>query len=329
MQEIIESIRPVVETAQHVSIDDAALVRFAGSIREEELEDLELSRETLVASDDENDHIAFSFVLGALNFCFWGSRRERKAKGDGSQPHKWTIDVDGKRHDGSYALTHALLRGIREGYSLLDPRYLAELSRDDFAHIVRGAPEIPLFAERVALLRVLGQVTCERFGASFRMIFDEGGWDAVSIVRILVREFPEVFNDEVMYKGNTVKLYKRVQLVPSFVGNDLARLGVVTTMVTGLEQLTGPADYKVPHVLHALGIMRYDRELEQKIQEEVELPAGSEEEVEIRALMIEAVERIAKHTGIMPFKVQQVLWLRGQKPEFDKVPYHHTRTIWY
>ena len=52
------------------------------------------------------------------------------------------------------------------------------------------------------------------------------------------------------------------------------------------------ADYRVPQILRAKGILKYDKHLSDLVDNKKELPHGSKEEIEIRAATIQSVEKI-------------------------------------
>ena len=52
------------------------------------------------------------------------------------------------------------------------------------------------------------------------------------------------------------------------------------------------ADYKVPQILFHLGILKLNSGLEDKLNSKKIIPHGSDEEVEIRAATIVAVEKL-------------------------------------
>lgn len=52
------------------------------------------------------------------------------------------------------------------------------------------------------------------------------------------------------------------------------------------------ADYIVPAVLKQIGVLKYSTNLTDKIEADKEIGPGSEEEVELRACSIHAVEKI-------------------------------------
>lgn len=321
MKEILDSIQPVIEQSQFVSIDENAIEALVDSLKEKEFHQQEFDPRDGLDVSSEEELVGFTLIYNAINFCYWGDP-------------KWTISVSGKSYDGAQAMTTALLKAVRDGYSLLDPNYLAELPKKDLESILEGNVEIPLFQERLRLLRSLGRITLDKFGGSWVEVIDEGKRDAIGIVKTLVTYFPGVFKDEAVYRGNTVKFYKRAQIVPATFAHDFEEAGINTLCSSGVEKLTAFADYKVPQILRKLGILKYSDELAQKVDNLIELPAGSEEEIEIRAYTIDAIERITKEARkkfpiANAAKIDGILWFRGQKKSPDDKPYHRTRTIWY
>ena len=133
-------------------------------------------------------------------------------------------------------------------------------------------------------------------------------------------------------------LYKRVQIL---VGDLWAAYGRATSSVGGspfffsdIDQLTMFADYRVPQLLRALDILEYDVELAATIDECREIPAGSEQETEIRACTIVAVDLLQaslRRNGLslLVLEVDWLLWQRGEKMKDSLKPHHRCRTIYY
>jgi hypothetical protein len=101
-----------------------------------------------------------------------------------------------------------------------------------------------------------------------------------------------------------------------------------------IARLTAFADYKLPQVLRELGVISYHPGLARRIDGLVYLDAGSEEEIEIRAMTIHAVEELKKafaRTGkaVSAAAVDNWLWQLGQSDAFRHRPYHRCRTIFY
>lgn len=93
-----------------------------------------------------------------------------------------------------------------------------------------------------------------------------------------------------MYKGHQIFLYKRAQIFAAdlwgaFKGEGYGEL-------KDIESVTMFADYIVPAVLQQLGVLRYSPSLSGIINSNKEITSGTEEEVELRACTIHAVEEI-------------------------------------
>lgn len=319
MNRILDSVEQVIEKAKHVSINRHALEAFADTIKPEELADVP----PFFEKDDSlslEQSIAFGFVYNAVNFSYWG------------EP-KWTVTVEDEEYDGGIGMLRAIQRGIESGYDLLSANYLRTISEDDLRQVFEANTDIPLFYERLALLRKLGEYIEDEYNGSFTAFVDQADWDAVKLVEQLADEIPEVFNDEEDYADSTVKFYKRAQLLPSHL-HELKQLNVSSRDVTGMEELTALADYKLPQLLRKYSVLQYTPDLADRIDSLTQIVEGSEEEVEIRAMTVWAVELLVRRlkNNALPataIQVDHVLWLRSQEKSPDDKPYHRTRTTAY
>jgi hypothetical protein len=103
---------------------------------------------------------------------------------------------------------------------------------------------------------------------------------------------------------------------------------------TDLDRLTIFADNLVPHVLHLDGLLHYEESLAARIDSETLIPAGSAEEIEIRACAVHAVELLVDElhrTGhaVTAMEIDYLLWNRGQQPSYKARRRHRTRTVFY
>lgn len=98
------------------------------------------------------------------------------------------------------------------------------------------------------------------------------------------------FRDHSLYKGHQVFLYKRAQIFAADLWGAFKGRGYGEFYDIG--SVTIFADYIVPAVLRQLGVLRYSSALASTIDANDEISSGSEEEVEIRACSIYAVEKM-------------------------------------
>lgn len=320
MKIILDSIQPVIKNSKHVRINRKAINDFSKTVTKKDLEGSEYNDETILKHASEEEHVAYSVVYNSLNFCYWG------------EP-KWTTTINKKNYDGSFGMLRALKRAIKEGYQILNPKYLSNISEKDLEKIFRGNTEIPLFRERLELLKQLGKIITVKFSSSFINVIKKGKGNATEIVKVLAKDFPIIFNDVANYQEKGVKFYKRAQLVPAHLF-DLKKLGLLSLPITGYDELTAFADYKVPQLLRKFSILEYSKKLSEKIDNKIEIKAGSTEEIEIRANTIWAIELATrevkrKFPQATAVKVDGIFWFRGQIKSPDDKPYHRTRTIWY
>jgi hypothetical protein len=122
------------------------------------------------------------------------------------------------------------------------------------------------------------------------------------------------------------------------------------------------ADYRVPQLLRHAGVLRYSTSLARRVDAFEELQAGSDEETEIRALTIVAVDLLhsqllllrekvadvdaasspsdtldalaqsaspASPRALMVIELDWLLWQKGEAIKSEISPHHRTRTIYY
>jgi Potential Queuosine, Q, salvage protein family len=208
------------------------------------------------------------------------------------------------------------------------------MDEETLAGILHPAPDaapIPLFAERLANAREVGRVLLERYDGQFANALGAAGRDAVSLALLLARDFSS-FADAADWNGQPVPFLKRAQICVADVHTAFRDTGLGA--ITGLDQLTAFADYKLPQLLRYQGVMLYAPELAAQVDAYQEIAAGSAAEIEIRAATIWAVESIrralAERNVIRSAsEIDYRLWSESQAPTPDMRPYHRTRTIYY
>lgn len=257
------------------------------------------------------------FLMGSQAFCFWGNP-------------KWTIEYKGKKLDGWWALVACFHRAIEQGVPILDGHYWASFDEDRGHSLFDGIPIIPLFSERVAMLRSIGEELIQHHSGYFHVAFKNINPDAESFLELLSTF--EGFKDQSLYKGHSVRYDKKSQVVICDIDELLRSSG--KHGIEGIDRLPGHADYKIPARLRALGILKYDTGLSEKIDSMAAIPRDSEFENEIRSNQLWAIHLIIqrlskKYPSLTATSLNGMLWVQSQTKLPDEKPYHRTKTVCY
>lgn len=319
MNPVLESTKFVVENSNYVKINKDKINDFAKTFTREHTKHWWKDAPVDLSGLSDKEKLHFLLVFDSLSFSYWGDPT-------------WTIEYPGKKsNSASFCLIYCIKRALDEGKPILDPKYLAKLNRVELANILRANVEIPLLDERLKTINQVGSVLTKKYNADFSNMINEAGKDASKMVKLIVENFPS-FDDTSVYKGKTIFFYKRAQLLASDINLVFDKKGYGEFKNT--NEITAFADYKLPQVLRKLGIFSYTQELAEKIDHKILIPKGSEEEVEIRANTIWAVELIKekvreKIPDIDSVRVNDHLWLSSGKIPTTEKPYHRARTTAY
>lgn len=318
MNKILETTKFVVENSDFVKINRECLMAFSNGF------DHGRCKHWLCVApfdfshfgDDEKLH--FLIILNALSFCYWG------------EP-KWVVEYKDKKHDGAWGMILALRRGIEEGIALLNFKYCSQISKEEFAKILRGNTEIPLLEKRWKILQEIGTNVVARYDGKASNMIAEANGDTQKLIELIVRIFPS-FLDASLYKEREIYFCKRAQLLVADIYQIFNGMGFGA--LKNADQLTACADYKLPQILRKLGILEYVPALAKKVDNKTEISHNAPEEVEIRANTLWVVEFIKEEIRkrspqIFSFEVNDHLWLASQEKFPGDKPYHRTRTTAY
>ena len=309
--------RQIADRARHVRIERERIPEFVSPLQAQSLPVPSLDTVSHFVGDEEAT-IAFFVTLAAVNF------------GSGYFPHL------AKRPgmSGYYTIATALTERFRSQGPFTTTE-LAGVSAHDCTRLFGQDQENPAIAELMSdfakAWNDLGGDLITRFDSSFSHCIEAADHSAARLVEILAEQ--TLFRDISQYHGIEVPFFKRSQLLASDLS--LALNGQGLGRFDDLAQLTIFADNLVPHVLRLEGILKYSPSLLQDIEEECLIPAGSDEEIEIRACSVHAVELMIESVAELGVDwtardVDQVLWHRGQAPRYKKQgKRHRTRTVFY
>jgi hypothetical protein len=236
MNKILETTKFVIENSDLVKINHEKVTEFSKNFNPDKTDHWLNAAPFNFSHFSDEDKLHFLFVFNALSFSYWG------------EP-KWTVEYKDKKHDGAWGMILALGRGIEEGAALTNFEYCSKISKEEFAHVLRGNIETPLLEERWKILREIGLNMTAKFGGKAKNLLAEASGDAQKLLELIVQNFPS-FLDIATYKEKEIYFYKRAQLLVAdifqiFGGKNFGALG-------NMDQITACADYKLPLILRNL-----------------------------------------------------------------------------
>ena len=317
--QVLENVRTacatVAERARLVRIDHQRILPYAATLATDAAPpSYDLAHHYRGGRDDT---AAFVLTLDAVNFGSGYFPFLRKRPGHSGY---FTIATSLKElfeHDGPFGAADL---------AAITPAACAAL----FGQELDGGPVEELVGLFARALNDLGRFLAERFEGRFAGPIEVAGGSAARLVALLATM--PFFADVQTYDGLAIPFYKRAQIAVAdlslaFEGRDLGRFA-------DLDRLSCFADNLVPHVLRVDGVLRYDPALAARIDAGEPIPAGSAEEVEIRAAAVHAVELLVaalRETGreATAMGLDGALWNRGQGAAYKARPRHRTRTVFY
>ncbi|EEY60174.1 uncharacterized protein PITG_12498 [Phytophthora infestans T30-4] len=154
------------------------------------------------------------------------------------------------------------------------------------------------------------------------------GASAEYLVDQFAATFPG-FDDHYEIHGENVYLLKRAQLAVACIHRRFKDSEPKLTFAD-INELTAFSDNVLPCVLHALGVLEYDADLEARINRGEELPAGKEE-CELRAAAVVACDQIVAESNgrIGALELDFYLWRVGKEARFRGLERHATRNTFF
>jgi len=322
---VLDSLHPVIERSRDVHTHVEKIVEVAGWMAYEELPMPEYQIPFGVGQGSADDVLDFILTADSVDTAFT----------DFSTHVKFQVDYAGRHWSDSDALFACMKRAMDDGFSILDGKFLARLTRPQLERIFSGNIEMPMLDEKLQVWRQVGSVLAEKYDGRFHnfvkscspRLYDNGA----GLIDRLVKEFPR-FDDVSPYDGQTIKIYKLPQLGIWLAYSSLRKGGQLA--VEDIDKMTAFADYIVPVALRLLGITSYSPKLEHAINSYRMIPRDSRWEVEIRAHCIYATALLTEEINNIRPKDRQIiipqidarLWTHYHTTHW---PHHLTKTIMY
>lgn len=306
----------VTRRAKNVRIDDPALAAFAEGLASESAPEEDLDPAHFFTGD-ESETLAFVITLNAINF------------GSG-----WFPVLRKRPEMSGYRTIAAACRECFEAQGSWSGEALRSATPDAMAELLGQRMKDAEVAELMRLYarawRDLGVWLGSEYDDRFERVVECANRSAAQLVSSLA--MMPLYRDVSPYEELEVPFYKRAQITVADLNRVLhdSRFG----RFDDLAGLTLFADNLVPHVLRCGGVLVYAEALADRIDAGELLVAGSQEEVEIRAVAVEAVERIVSTLAglgrsISAHVLDGILWNAGQAPAIKARRRHRTRTSYY
>lgn len=320
----LRSLEPIWKNPKYVLVDEERLKKVAEDFAKEDLKTPNW-REAVYPEDDDKLFVDFLGLNSAINFCFM----------DPWTKESYQTEYRGKVVPRAFGMSASLMRALEEGISILDCRWLKNVTLEDMKYVFRGLAPMPLLNERLEIFHEVGRVLEQKYGGHFYNLFEEAKYQAFTldrkgIVDRLIRDFPS-FWDASWYtldEDHLLEFHKRAQLYATmYQGRALDSNGKLP-LIQDAADLGPPADYRVPQVLRHLGILKYKNSLARKVNSQKIIKKDSLEEQEIRGQMIYVMVKICELLNTWIGPVDFRIWYAGTKMVGGK-PHHLTPTIAY
>lgn len=317
LDQVRNSARLVAESAKHVRINQEKINSYVLNLPIDTIKNPPLDPEVHYLQQGA-DTIAYFLTLETINF------------GSGYFPH-----LENPTGESGYFL---VAKSLKEHYVKNGPISASDLTRlsgQDCAKMFHQSWENAPIRELMTLfaqaLNELGHFLLQEFQGRFDALLESARQSVIHLMDLLI-QIPS-FNDVATYGELKVPFLKRAQITAADISLAFSHQGA--GYFKDLHLLTIFADNQVPHVLRCDGLLSYHEDLSSMIDRGELLPAGSPEEIEIRACAIHTVELIKqafqeRGQHFTSVELDYLLWNRGLAASYQKeCLVHTTRTIYY
>ncbi len=298
----------VVDNSQYVKINYSKLDKFINDIDYSNLKNWLLYNPYNLLELDVETIINLLLVFESICYSFWG------------QP-KWEINTEEGVKDGSDALLYIMIKYIKE----IKSTDFSNITFNKFKEILKGNVDIPLLEERYKTIVNISKIVNERMEGNFYKFIKNINSD-IQLFNVIINNF-ESFKDERKYNGKTIYFYKLAQLLTSDILHIREKLDGISV---DYSNLIGCADYKIPQTLRALGIIEYNDELSNIIDQRNHIEISSKYEVEIRASQLVVIDYIKNIlVNANPIDINDYFFVYSKKVKSINKPYHLCRNTNY
>ncbi len=317
LRSVKESTAKVVNSARHVSLNGERLTALSQQLNPSDIASAYRYEGEFYFKDSSEQLLNYVFTLNAVNF------------GSGLS-HEWR---NKRKYPGSsFKSTADGLKRLAQSGVSLDAQFAASIAEKQIAQILGVDPGFRLVSMFRQSLNELGRFVSEKYGSYASLIESLDPQTRAARLAELLFSNLKTYHDVSRYHGSKVFFLKRAQIISSDLF--LAFEGKGYGEIHDIDQLTMFADNLLPHYFRVEGVLTYADDLLGRITRGEEIPAGSEEEIEIRAFAVQAVEQMKellqrKEKTITAAMIDNYIWHAAQDLKYKSLPRHRTVTWFY
>ncbi len=199
-----------------------------------------------------------------------------------------------------------------------------------FGQSAANKDAVELMGLYAAAMQDLGRQVAGNYFASFASLVRDAQHSAAGLVNILKRL--KFYQDVSSHHSQPAPFFKRAQQAAADLGTIFRREGLGG--MYDIEEMTAPAGARLPYILRIHGVLTLTEALAERVDHGEPLESGDEEEVELRAVALHAVERIKQqqqYEGVRASStgIAQALFLVKVPPSASAMQPHHARCVHY
>jgi len=314
MHSIFSWIDYIVQNSKHVKIDFQQIDKLLPQIAAFHLESSYPNELIFPSKLSDEQSINLLFFIYSLNFCFW-------------QKPKWLIPYKDKIFSWTYWVIASFLKAIDKWFELYNPMFILKLSEKEFKDVFVWESDIiiPLFEERVNILRNNSEILLKSYEWSFYNFLLQNDFDLLKLLLWLSQNFIN-FNDTSLYEWCSVNFFKLWQVLLAEI-NEYLKFSA--KWLKNMNILIWWADYKIPRFLRNLWILKYERELSDIVDNWFNVEKWSVFEIEIRSNACKVIDLISEKIVVKSnMEISNIIWLLS-KTDNSKTFHHQTVTTFY
>lgn len=312
-----ESTKKVTKQAKFIKLNPQKLEQLAQKLDPQKIKKAYGYTGEFYFRGKKEDLLNYVVTLNAMNFGSGLSAEWREKR---------------KYKESSFKSVALALKKEIEGGNNLSSDFAKKVKKEQIAKMLETEPDFELIGMFEKSLNELGEFTISNFGNYSNLIISLKPENrAEELVNLLMQNL-SCYIDIASYNEFEVYFLKRAQIL----ANDLylAFEGKDYGEVRDIDKLTMFADNLVPHYFRVEGGLEYNQQLLDRIQKEIKIPAGSKEEIEIRAFGIQCVEKLKeilskKDPTIISAAIDWYIWEIAHDLKYKSVPRHQTVTFFY